>query len=52
MLLNNKVAIITGGTGALGRSVIGRFIDNGAFKKFSYVYHVTASVAWQPLNCS
>lgn len=37
MILNNKVAIITGGTGALGRSVIGRFIYNGAFVTSTYI---------------
>ncbi|MEE9213962.1 MAG: SDR family NAD(P)-dependent oxidoreductase, partial [Thermodesulfobacteriota bacterium] len=37
MLLNNKVAIITGGTGALGRSVIVRFIENGTFVTSTYI---------------
>jgi len=32
MVLNNKVILITGGTGSFGRAVLKKFLDNGASK--------------------
>jgi NAD(P)-dependent dehydrogenase (short-subunit alcohol dehydrogenase family) len=37
MAANNRVALITGGTGALGRAVVKRFLDDGAEVHVSWV---------------